>query len=121
MSLRVRDLRALLLRSGASRACALGLTRGFGYGSRLGIDAACARISQRGRCRESDTSMQTRVVRAGAAGLFLWSAAAWADPAPEPVASESEMQEVHVTGSRVARDANRMPTPVTAIGQDQIR
>src|SRR5690349_19096221 len=74
----------------------------------------CSRMS-RGRC------MRTRALRAGTAGLLLCSTAVWADPAPEPVASEPELQEVHVTGSRVARTSNSMPTPVTAIGQDQIR
>ncbi len=33
----------------------------------------------------------------------------------------SELQEIRVTGSRVARSANDAPTPVTTIGQEEIR
>ena len=32
-----------------------------------------------------------------------------------------ELEEIRVTGSRVARSANDAPTPVTTIGQEEIR
>jgi outer membrane receptor protein involved in Fe transport len=68
-------------------------------------------------------ALQTQTLRAVIAGLVLSSGAASAD---EPDVSESsgadpEMQEIHVTGSRVARTSTQTPTPVTTIGQEQIR
>src|SRR6185369_13710522 len=59
---------------------------------------------------------------AGFAGALLCSGVAWADPDPDPAPEpSSELQEVHVTGSRVARSENDAPTPVTTIGQEQIK
>jgi len=45
------------------------------------------------------------------------------DPAAaaEPEAVADELQEVRVTGSRVVRSGTTTPTPVTTIGQEQIR
>src|SRR3954469_1848584 len=57
---------------------------------------------------------------AGFAGALLCSGVAWADPDPAPEPSP-ELQEIHVTGSRVARSENDAPTPVTTIGQEQIK
>ena len=69
--------------------------------------------------------MQTYALRAMIAGLVLSSGVVSADePEPDPSSSSGagpEMQEVHVTGSRVARTSTQTPTPVTTIGQDQIR
>jgi len=52
-----------------------------------------------------------------AVSSMLCSAAALAQDADD----DAGMDEVHVTGSRVARSASQTPTPVTTIGQDQIR
>jgi iron complex outermembrane receptor protein len=68
--------------------------------------------------RSSD-AIRRRVSRAGLIGVLFWAAVAWAEPDPEPDAAE--MQEVRVTGSRVARSSAETPTPVQTLGLDQMR
>jgi iron complex outermembrane recepter protein len=58
---------------------------------------------------------------ASLAGAVLASGAVSAQDAADTADSGTELQEIHITGSRVARTANDAPTPVTTIGQDQIK
>src|SRR5262245_27734438 len=81
-----------------------------------------------GRERQSmmnRVAMQTRVVSAALTGAMLLSREGNAQESGKSTsavsAGESDMAEVHVTGSRVARDASQAPTPVTTIGQEDIR
>lgn len=66
-----------------------------------------------------------RLSLAALAGLVLGTANVSAEDAPTPAldgsVSEPAMLEVQVTGSRIARTSMITPTPVTTIGQDQIR
>src|SRR5262245_8658681 len=66
----------------------------------------------------------TMRILTGFAGALVCSGVAWAEPEPDPAPAPepaADVQEVHVTGSRVARSENDAPTPVTTIGQDQIK
>ena len=61
------------------------------------------------------------VVVAFVLGSATVSAEDAADPAVDKASGEPGMLEVQVTGSRIARSSTVTPTPVTTIGQDQIR